>query len=230
MMRKAPEAGNTREIRERLERMNSVENDLAEAPAEQLCLDFANTVGDHASDHPEEWLRTYDDLAQWARRAGLASEAEAQELSRTASEHPDEARRALARAVALREAIYRIFVALSAHQPAPAEDLATLNAALGRLTIGPRVVATGGVFAWEWPLDHAALDWPAQAAALSAAGLLTSEARDRVGQCADEHGCGWLFLDTSRNRSRRWCSMGDCGNRAKQRRHTQRLSASRAAN
>lgn len=207
--------------------MDGAGDALAEAPAGQLCLDFTNTVGDHASDHPEERLDTYGDLVSWARRAGIASEAEARALARVAAERPDEARRALARAIALREAIYRIFVALTVLQPAPPVDLDTLNAALGQLTAGPRIVAAGGAFVWEWPLDRVALDWPARAVALSAAGLLTSEARDRVGQCADEHGCGWLFLDTSRNRSRRWCSMGDCGNRAKQRRHAQRLTATR---
>jgi predicted RNA-binding Zn ribbon-like protein len=53
----------------------------------------------------------------------------------------------------------------------------------------------------------------------SAAEVLTSEKRTRLGQCADDRGCGWLFLDTSKNRSRRWCDMEDCGNRAKARRH-----------
>jgi len=43
-----------------------------------------------------------------------------------------------------------------------------------------------------------------------------------VGQCADEQGCGWLFVDTSKNRRRRWCDINDCGNRAKQRRYQQR--------
>lgn len=208
--------------------MDDEENTLAPAPAERLCLDFANTVGDHASDHPEERLRSYDNLAAWAARACLATEREAQTLRRAAEKRPDDARRALARAVALREAIYRIFVALIASQPAPASDLAILNATLSDASRGPQITMTDTRFAWAWPLDHASLDWPARAAALSAAELLTSEERNRVGQCADDRGCGWLFLDTSRNRSRRWCSMDDCGNRAKQRRHTQRLAVSRA--
>lgn len=200
----------------------------APEPTERLCLDFANTMGDHASAQPHETLRSYDDLLCWARRAGLATEREAQALRRAAAERPAEARLALARAVALREAIYRIFIALIHHHAPAAADLDTLNAALSQSVSGPRVTMTGGAFAWEWPLDRASLDWPSRAAALSAAELLTSEERDRAGQCAGDDGCGWLFLDTSRNRSRRWCSMESCGNRAKQRRHTQRLAATRA--
>ena len=62
----------------------------------------------------------------------------------------------------------------------------------------------------------------------SAAELLTSERRSRIGQCADDRGCGWLFLDATKNRSRRWCAMGDCGNRAKARRHYLRTRGRRA--
>jgi predicted RNA-binding Zn ribbon-like protein len=69
-----------------------------------------------------------------------------------------------------------------------------------------------------------AADRPAEARpiALSAAELLISEERERIGQCADDRDCGWLFLDNSKNRSRRWCYINDCGNRAKQRRHYER--------
>ena len=63
-----------------------------------------------------------------------------------------------------------------------------------------------------WPIAHSAVD------------LLTSEDIDRVGQCGDDRGCGWLFFDTNRNHSRRWCRMEDCGNRAKAHRHYHRQS------
>lgn len=205
--------------------MQDADDTSAMSPAGWLCLDFTNTVEDHASDEPEETLHAYSDLAAWARRRGIAAEREAAALRRVAAERPVEARLALTRAVALREAIYRIFVARIHGQAPTAADLDTLNGVLSQLAPGPRVALAEGSFAWEWPLNRESLDWPSQVVALSAAELLTSGASDRVGQCADEHGCGWLFLDTSRNRSRRWCSMGDCGNRAKQRRHTQRLAA-----
>jgi predicted RNA-binding Zn ribbon-like protein len=207
--------------------MTQIDETPVRAPSEPLCLEFVNTVENHASARPGEWLQSYDDLAAWTQRAGLASEAESDALRRAAAERPAEARRALARAIALREAIYRIFVALIAGQPAPAADLATVNTALSGALGGPRLAVTPSGYAWGWPLDRSSLDWPARAAALSAAELLTSDERTRVGQCADEYGCGWLFLDTSRNRSRRWCSMNDCGNRAKQRRHARRLGPAR---
>ena len=59
--------------------------------------------------------------------------------------------------------------------------------------------------------------------ARAAADLLAADPVRRVGQCHDDRGCGWLFLDTSRLQSRQWCSMADCGNRAKARRHYRRV-------
>ncbi len=78
-----------------------------------------------------------------------------------------------------------------------------------------------GIFGWDWTVGPEHLDsvlWPV---VWSAAELLTSEAVKRVGQCADEK-CGWIFWDSSRNKTRRWCDMKDCGNRAKFRRHYQK--------
>jgi len=106
------------------------------------------------------------------------------------------------------------------HDRTPAEvDLAVLNKALRRTIRGGRLVRSDERFVWEWDVDEEALDSLVGPIALSAAGLLTSLAYKRVGQCEDDRGCGWLFLDTSKNHSRRWCDMNDCGNRAKQRRH-----------
>ena len=88
-----------------------------------------------------------------------------------------------------------------------------------------RIGSEADSFTWEWTGDEAALDrmlWPVVG---SAADLLTSEDLDRVGECQGD-GCGWLFIDMSRNHSRRWCDMGDCGNRAKARRHYRRKKAS----
>jgi predicted RNA-binding Zn ribbon-like protein len=61
------------------------------------------------------------------------------------------------------------------------------------------------------------LELPLWILARSAADLLTSEQHAYVRQCASEE-CTWLFIDRSKNHSRRWCDMGDCGNREKARR------------
>jgi predicted RNA-binding Zn ribbon-like protein len=190
--------------------------------AGELCLDFANTAEMHASQHPDELLHEYDDLIDWGQAAGLLPPGRVQELRQLAEEHPNEASAVYTSAIRLREAIYNIFSLLSTEQQINSQDLQILNTTVGQALPHLHLVANPKGFHWDWMDDPQALDqiiWPV---ARSAAELLTSEVLDRVRQCADEQGCGYLFIDMSRNRSRRWCSMDSCGNRAKASRHYQR--------
>jgi predicted RNA-binding Zn ribbon-like protein len=190
-----------------------------------LCLDFANTAEWHASDQPTERLNDYPNLVSWARNKGILSDDEVQHLVRNAEIHPAQASAALNQAITLRETIYRIFSAVAAGRSPEEADLAALNATLAQGMAHLRIVQTPAGFVWDWDGDENALDrmlWPV---VRSAVDLLTSKRLERVGECADDRGCGWLFLDVSRNHSRRWCSMEACGNRAKFRRHYQRQRA-----
>ena len=187
----------------------------------RLSLDFANTADWHASDQPVEFLTSYRELVAWSRHVGILTERRAQHLVAEAARRPDDATAVLARALALREAIYRISSALSQGHGPRAADVAALNAELSTALAQSRLVPEAEGFAWAWAGRDDALDrmlWPV---VHDVADLLTSEDLNRVGQCADDR-CGWLFLDLSRNRSRRWCSMEACGNRAKARRHYRR--------
>lgn len=187
-----------------------------------LCLDFANTASWHASSVPVEKLTSYPVLVEWARGEGVVSPEEAQGLLLEATRHPQKAKAALERAIALREALYRIFSALAQDRPTPPEDLAFLNRVLAETLGGLAVVGGAAGFGWGWRADPRSLDWFLGPIARSAAELLTTPVRERVGQCADDRGCGWLFLDLTKNRSRRWCSMESCGNRVKVMQHYQR--------
>jgi predicted RNA-binding Zn ribbon-like protein len=191
--------------------------------AEHLGLDFANTVQWHASDHPGDMLPDYETLARWSLEAGLLDEERFHTLIEKAARSPDEAREVHARAVALREAIYRICTSVI-HRQTPSDlDLTTLNEELSRWRDKGRIVPASDGFTWDYNIDPFALDSPLWLIARESADLLTSENIHRLGQCADDRGCGWLFLDTSKNHSRRWCDINDCGNRAKQRRYQKRL-------
>ncbi|MHB0868564.1 MAG: CGNR zinc finger domain-containing protein [Chloroflexota bacterium] len=190
----------------------------------QLCLEFANTADWHDSAQPEEGLTSYADLVGWSSRQGVLSEGEAERLLQEAARRPGEAASVLARGIGLREAIFRIISAITAGLPPRQADLDTLNASLSAALARLRVTATGGDFLWSWAGSGEELDrvlWPVAA---SAGELLTSDGLGRVRKCAGDP-CGWLFLDTSRNQSRRWCDMKSCGNRAKARRHYGRKRA-----
>jgi predicted RNA-binding Zn ribbon-like protein len=178
-------------------------------------LDFANTLDWRLRDPPEEQLGTYGELLRWARTEGILDAAGARELRAWEAEHPRLARRALAEAVATREAIADVFQALAHGRAVPAGPLGRLEAAARKAWEARTLRPERGGAAWAW--RGVRPDRPELAAALDAARLLTSPECDRVRQCADAH-CGWLFLDTSRNGSRRWCDMRACGNRNKARR------------
>ena len=175
-----------------------------------LALDFANTVSNRHTPPATDHLATYADLVEFARQTGLVPVAEAQRLARLGVQRSDAAAAILAEAVALREALYRIFAAVAGGTTPRASDIAVLNAHHARFRLDER-------FRWEWSARPDGLDAFLGPVVRAAIDLLTSERRDRVSTCADET-CLWLFLDTSKNRSRRWCDMAACGNRAKARR------------
>ena len=196
-----------------------------------LCLDFANTVDWHASSHPEEKLINYDKLVDWAKAHGVLTAAGARNLRAQAAKRPTEARSVLEKSIELREAIYHILADRIHKLPVRVSDLRVLNYAVADTLAHSHLVTRGATgFAWGWDNGQEGLDsilWPVVRSAFE---LLTSDDKlKRVGQCADERGCGWLFMDTSKNKSRRWCDMGDCGNRAKARRHYLKLATGKKA-
>jgi predicted RNA-binding Zn ribbon-like protein len=187
-----------------------------------LCLDFANTVSWRGREEPKEWLTSYDDLVAWACRAHVVSEGTGRKLRRAARARPADAAAALQRARELREAMYRAFSRQAGgHGPARG-DLERIRAhyadAVGHATFA----AQPETDRWMWLEDGGEdLDQVTRAVARSGVELATSSDLARVRECQGE-ACGWLFLDQSRNRSRRWCSSADCGNRARVRRFYER--------
>lgn len=182
------------------------------------CLDFANTTSQRDSEAPSERLHTYADLVVWARRAGVLDDGDAAALRAEAAARPAGAADALARAIRLREVIYRLFSAHAAGDAPVQADLDRLNAVLREVMPRRQLGHGEDGFSWGWSAAEDPLDLVVGPIAFSAAELLTSEDLARVKECRNDR-CGWLFLDASRNRSRRWCDMRDCGNRAKARRH-----------
>jgi predicted RNA-binding Zn ribbon-like protein len=188
--------------------------------AGDLCLDFTNTMGGKRGLATREHLNRYVDFVGWCQQAGLVNKAQAQTLVVKAAQEPAGAASVLGRALELREAIFRMAVALGANRSPARGDVVRLNGevagASGRLQV---VLGPGkSGLTWRWIAADAGLDHPLGPVARAAADLLTSGKVGRIEQCQGDT-CGWLFIDASKNHSRRWCDMRDCGNRAKVRRH-----------
>ena len=185
----------------------------------ELCLDFCNTVGGKRKGVAREYLTRYEDFVSWSEQAGLIENSCSESRLRRAARRPEEAVGVLNRSVKLRESIYCILLALKDHKQPSEKDVAVLNSELSRSQSRLQVAAKKEGFDWEWHNHRNALDDPLGPIARSAAELLTSpEDLKYLSQCQGDN-CGWLFLDSSKNHSRCWCDMRDCGNRAKVRRH-----------
>jgi predicted RNA-binding Zn ribbon-like protein len=177
-----------------------------------VALDFANTED---GDPPAECLRGYGDLAAWSVWVGLLSAGEGERLVAEAEARPGDAEAAYREALTLRGALQGVFRAVAGDEAPSEQDLETLRGYEREALSRAGLVREGRSFRWAWgdARDLSGMLWPV---AHAATGLLTSGNLDRLKLCA---GCYWVFLDASRNRSRRWCTMEICGTDEKKRRY-----------
>lgn len=187
-----------------------------------LSLDFANTVSTRLESFRTEYLTGYSQLVDWSRHAGILSTDQARRLKRLAAHRSSKADTVLHRAIEIREVLFSIFSALAQRKKPRHEDLDDLNVALRDAMRYLEVQRVKDRFQWGWTTEPEALDsmlWPIVHAG---AELLTVPERNKVRQCANDPVCQWLFLDKSKNQSRRWCSMDLCGSRDKVKRYYHR--------
>ncbi len=207
------------ELEERIRRFQGFDLDGGH-PA----LDFTNTVEGRGTDREHDWLAEPADLAAWGHRAGLLSSGQVGELERSLAAAPEAAARLLAAARQLREALFRLFRALMRREDPPSGDLRLFNDHLRRALAADSLLAPRPGGPGTYWLDFSDGGDPAGRFLISllrqAAELLATVDPGRLKICSTPD-CGWLFIDTSRNGSRRWCDMASCGNRAKVKRFYQ---------
>ncbi|RPJ21058.1 MAG: hypothetical protein EHM33_27100 [Chloroflexi bacterium] len=185
-----------------------------------LCLDFVNTINSRLM--PEhDYLVHYSDLAGWANKVGILSSAQANQLQKRAKQNISAAEKALKAAQRLRELLYRLFSTAAKGSAPSKKDLERFVPSYGEAISHGLFLKKEDHYTTTWKVDQAfeAVLWPI---VHSAGELLLSEELGQVKECP---GCGWLFLDTSKNQSRRWCSMNTCGARDKMRRYHKKQQA-----
>ncbi|MGA9544794.1 MAG: CGNR zinc finger domain-containing protein [Candidatus Sulfotelmatobacter sp.] len=192
-----------------------------------VCLDFINTLDNRPSGRPKELLKSFYELARFGEDTGILTPQELDFFYERVHLIPDEAQEAMRRARNLREALYDIFSAVLNKQPAPQLAMDRLNtnlhdAALHSWLVQPKsaegkIPPDDGRLQWRFEPMTASLSAMLRPIARAAADLLASSDLALVRTCASPT-CQWFFLDTSKNHHRRWCSMKQCGNRAKVRR------------
>ncbi|MGH8162501.1 MAG: CGNR zinc finger domain-containing protein [Gammaproteobacteria bacterium] len=181
-------------------------------------VDFVNTVHSRLELEPRDYLETPAHLIGWFRRMGLLGDTDARRL---AGLTPARGGKLLNKARALRETLYVVFDGhIRGHSHIPA--LEAFNRELEDLAAWRELVRAENGFAWHYRVDPRKPRSLFVPLVFSAARLLRSPELVRLKACPPPDGCGWLFLDRSRNGSRTWCNMKTCGNLAKQRRHRAR--------
>ena len=190
---------------------------LLAAPKRDLCLDFANSRMYRGSgSDAQETLHDFTALATWCE-AAFGAHAE-ERARRWAEKDPENAAEVFSNAIAIREAMYRIFFAMATRKTPEARDVAAVNRALDEAPA--RRVLLRGENGFGWRIDINGISAASLLAPVlwSAGDLMVSPDTARLRHCSNDK-CLWLFLDDSKNGSRRWCSMQSCGNRAKAHRH-----------
>jgi predicted RNA-binding Zn ribbon-like protein len=187
---------------------------------EALCLDFVNTI--NSRQHPEhEYLTSYAELAHWGVKIGILSPEQNHRLQKQAKQDDKAAERVLKKAIEQRELLFRLFVKLAKGSEPNKEDMADFTKLYGEAISASQLIRNDDRFSPHWKLDqtYEAMLWPI---IYSAGEILFSKEIAQVKECPS---CGWLFLDMSKNQTRRWCSMNTCGVRDKMQRYHGKLRA-----
>jgi predicted RNA-binding Zn ribbon-like protein len=196
-----------------------------------IALDFSNTVDDPDGPNRHDHAGTYPELLAWSARIGILRPQQVEALLAAAEEHPRARSAALKRTHQLRCILIEIFTEIAAvnsgqsadTESTPATHWTDLRPFVTDALTYAELASEGATYQLTWPettrLD--AILWPI---AVAASELLTSPQLSRLKKCA---GCPWLFLDQSKNLSRRWCTMDDCGTHEKIRRYVNRRAARR---
>lgn len=188
-------------------------------------LDLINTVDWTRHGPDDERLTSYNRLTEFAEGAGVIDAATAEALRGLATRHPEEAERVLGLAHELRDALQRVVSASAVATPGErARDrrgLETINSLLGQTLSNLSLQRSEAGIALLWQGMATSLEGPLWPLVWSAARLLSGDEQRRLRVC-DGLDCGWVYVDRSRNRLRRWCQMETCGNRAKAKRRYSR--------
>jgi len=199
---------------------------LVSAVPPDLCLGYVNTLSWRGRRAPAETLQTISDVLGWIERAAVFSPGSVDDVAAWAQDNKEQAARTFAEAIELREALFRIFIAIGAAEACDQCDFLIFGAALARAPPRRQLVPLQRRFAWSIARTRNPARDALTPVLWSAADLMLGAASHRIRRCANEE-CLWLFLDQSKTNTRRWCDMGSCGNRAKSRRHYVRAASSR---
>lgn len=190
-------------------------------------IDLVNTVSPRLPTAGQDHLASPDDLLVWALRTRTVEDDELAAVSEAWKASPAAAGRALSTVKDIREALGTVLGSLvgSTEAPAGTDEALEFLARQWASAAGRTGLMLGGVglAAAHLAVGLVPVLLVQDRVAYAAVELLVDVDLAHLGTCPVEHGgCGWLFIDNSKNKTRRWCAMDACGAEAKARRLTER--------
>jgi predicted RNA-binding Zn ribbon-like protein len=179
-------------------------------------LELVNTLDLRFSAQMVDLIPTYKDLLRFATQLELLTAEQARKLGRSVD--AKEAQRVLTSTVELREALATVFYSRMEDGKPPAAQIRILEQQFHAAALHRRLLAGDAHLEWRWSGVERQAEIPLWMLAQTASDLLVSNDAELVKDCGDPT-CRWLFLDVSKNHTRRWCDMATCGNRMKARRY-----------
>lgn len=189
-----------------------------------ICFDFINTVHSRTEESVYDYLVEYQDLLDWCRRMELLPKEHIQRLEEYVKNKPAEGEEALQEIKAYREMLYSFFSAVAEETTVEDSDLVKFNTLIAEALSRIRFTMNGKKPVPGWEEKEINLYEPLWRVGKSAYEILTEQPVERIKEC---EACGWVFLDKSKNRSRRWCNMQTCGSAHKARKYYHRKKKSK---
>jgi predicted RNA-binding Zn ribbon-like protein len=180
-----------------------------------LCLDFVNTIHDRYASEAEDYVGQPERFIEWCARAGAFHCGE----HITAPESADQRAALMRKLSSLRHHLHALLASRIDGAPPPADAVRCLDQWL-HLAWASQSLRSDGQMHWREDAHDASL--PLKRIALDALDLIGSPSVSRLRRCDNTSSCGWLFLDISKNRRRRWCAMETCGAAVKMKRYRRR--------
>ena len=177
-----------------------------------LCLDFVNTVHHRKKTPLEDYFHEFGDLLYWAKKVGIVDHGSYRIMAIESAKRKTTARLFFVKAIELRELVFRIFLNIASRQPIDTGDLEAFNNYAAAYFASIRLIRKGSRVVENLALDAGDFNSITVPVLKSAYELLISDKLERVKECPN---CGWLFLDSTKNGKRRWCSMKSCGSGVK---------------
>lgn len=177
-----------------------------------LSIDFINTVKDRITIPLPDYLDNFPDLLYWALRLEIIDTELFKKIEVNAARHPKKAIAFLNKAISTRELLYQVFHSIYQQKIISQALLDEFHKLTAQCFPFLKLKQEDKTFRQYWDFEDGSFMYILAPIVKDSYELLLHAQSERLKECPK---CAWLFLDTTKNGKRRWCSMKTCGSNVK---------------